>query len=56
MEVEENEIKYKYIKVTFYIIMIYTTLYHTYQLLYCTGHLQMTNNYKRIDVKKKTTE
>ena len=32
--------------------MISTTFYHTYQLLYYTGHNYVTNNYNTIDVKK----
>ena len=32
--------------------MINITLYHTYQLLYCTGNSLVTNNYNTIDVKK----
>ena len=24
-------------------------LYHTYKLLYCTGHIQMTSNYSAIE-------
>ena len=44
IEVKAEEIKYKNVKVTFYILRISTTLYHKYQLLYCTGHIKMTNN------------
>ena len=31
----------------------YVTLYHTYKLLSCKGHSQMTRNYSTIDVEKK---
>ena len=48
-EVESEEIEYKYINVTFYILKIYTTLYHTYQLLYCKGHIYMRSNYSTIE-------
>ena len=30
--------------------MISTTLYLTYELLYCRGHIQMTSNYSTINV------
>ena len=29
----------------------YTTLYHTYVLLYCKGHIQITSNHSNINVK-----
>ena len=29
----------------------YTTLYHTYQLLYCKGHIHITNNHSNVNVK-----
>ena len=29
-------------------LRIYTTLYHTYQLLYCKGHIQITSNHSII--------
>ena len=29
---------------------IYATLYHTYNLLYCKGHIQMTSNHSNINV------
>ena len=28
---------------------IYTTLYHTYQLLYCKGHIQITSSHSIIN-------
>ena len=28
----------------------YTTLYHTYKLLYCKGHIQMTSNNSNVNV------
>ena len=37
-------------KVTFYILCIYNTLYRTYQLLYCTGHIEIISNYITIEV------
>ena len=30
----------------------YITLYHTYSLLNCRGHIQMTSNYSTIDMLK----
>ena len=32
--------------------MTYITLYHTYWLLKCKGHIQITSNYSTIDVEK----
>ena len=29
----------------------YTTLYHTYLLLYCNGHIQITSNHSNVNVK-----
>ena len=34
---------------------IHTTLYHTYILFYCKGHIQMTRNHRIINVKTKAT-
>ena len=31
----------------------YTTLYHTYLLLYCKGHIQMTSNHSNVIVETK---
>ena len=28
----------------------YTTLYHTYQLLYCKRHIQITSNHSNVNV------
>ena len=28
----------------------YTTLYHTYPLLYCNGHIQITSNHSNVNV------
>ena len=39
IEVEAEEIEYKNINVTCYILRISTISYNTYQLLYCTGHI-----------------
>ena len=50
IEVEGEEIKYENVKVAFDILRIYTTFYYTYQLLYCTRHIQMTSNYSTIEV------
>ena len=47
IEVQAEEIKYNNVNVTFYILSISATLYHTYQQLYCIGHIQMTNNFNR---------
>ena len=33
----------------------YTTLYHTYQLLYCKEHIQITSNHSNVNVKTKNT-
>ena len=53
IKVEGKEIEYKILNITSYIIGLSTILYHTYHLLYCTGHIQMINNYSTIYVKKK---
>ena len=31
----------------------YTALYHTYQLLYCKGHIQITSNHSNVNVETK---
>ena len=36
--------------------MINTTLYHTYQLLYCTGHIQIISNYSMREVEAEEME
>ena len=33
--------------------IIYTTLYQTYQLLYCKGHIQITNNHSNVNIETK---
>ena len=35
---EAGEIDYQNLNFTFSMLMIFTTLYHTYRLLYVTGH------------------
>ena len=40
-------------KIAFNILRIYITIYHTYQLLYCKGHIQMRNNNRTINVETK---
>ena len=47
---ETGEIEYQNVKFTFSIQRISTTLYNTYQLLYCIGHIQITSNYNTIEV------
>ena len=42
----------KNVNVTFNTLRTYITLYHTYPLLNCRGHIQMTSNYSTIDVQK----
>ena len=42
-----------YFNVTFNTLKIYITLYYTYQLLNCKGHIQMTNKYNTMNVKTK---
>ena len=37
LEVEAEEMKHKNVNITFYILMISPTLYHTYQPLYYKG-------------------
>ena len=39
-----------------YILCIYTTLYLTYQLLYCTGHIEILSNYSIIELEAKEIE
>ena len=35
----------------------YITLYHTYRLLYCKGHIQITSDHSNVNVEtKKPTE
>ena len=53
IEVQAEEIKYNNVNVTFYILSISATLYHTYQQLYCIGHIQMTNNFNREQFEKR---
>ena len=36
--------------------MISNTLYLTYELIYCKGHIQMTSNYSTIDVEGEEIE
>ena len=50
IEVEAEEIQYKKETSHSIILRISTTLYNTYQLLYCTRHIQMSSNYKTIEV------
>ena len=55
MDVDSEEIECKDINITSYIFRICTTLYHTYQQLHCTRHIQMTSNYSTIEVKGEET-
>ena len=48
VEKENNEIKN--VNITFNTLRTYTTLYHTYFLLYCKGHIQMTRDHTIIEV------
>ena len=41
---------------TFNTLRIYTTLYHTYLLLYCKGQIQIISNYRIIDVEKENNK
>ena len=50
ISVEVEAINYKNLNITLYILRISTTLYHTYKLLYCTVHIQMTSNYTTMEV------
>ena len=34
-------------------LRIYTTFYHTYQLLYCKGHTQITSSHSIINIERK---
>ena len=43
-------------KITFNTLRVYITTYHTYQLLYCKGHIQMISNDSIINVETKTIE
>ena len=40
-------------KIAFNTLRIYITIYHTYQLLYCKGHIQMMSNDSTINVERK---
>ena len=48
METEKNRVKN--VNITFKTLRIYTTLYHTYRLLYCNGHIKIISNYNKINV------
>ena len=50
MELDAEEIKYNIVNIALYILMISTTLYLSYRLLYWIGHIQMTSNYTTIEV------
>ena len=50
IDVEKENNRVKNVNFTFSTHRIYITLYHTYQLLNCKGHIQMTSNYSIIDV------
>ena len=50
IDVKKENNGVKYVKVIFKILSISITLYHTYQLLYCKGQIQMTSIYNTIDV------
>ena len=54
LETEKNRVKR--VNDTFNRLRFYTTLYHTQQLLYYKGHIQMTSNHNTIDSEKKTLE
>ena len=56
IELESEETEYKDVNVTFYILRIYTTLYHTYQLLYCKGQVQMASTYSTIEEEARKIE
>ena len=40
-------------EIAFSIFRIYITIYHTYLLLYCKGHIQIRSNDSNINVKTK---
>ena len=50
MKKENNKVKN--VNITFNTLRTYITLYHTYWLLNCKGHIQMTSNYSTNDVEK----
>ena len=50
---DKNNIVKKVINIELNTITNYTTLYHTYQLLYYKGHIQITYNHTNIKVKTK---
>ena len=50
MEKENN--RAKNFNITFNTLRTYVTLYHTYWLLNCKGHIQISSNYSTIDVEK----
>ena len=39
--------------VAFNTLRMYITIYHTYRLLYCKEHIQITGNYSTINLKNK---
>ena len=50
--VKKENNKVNNVNVTFNTLRSYITLYHTYKLLNCKGHIHMTRKYSTIDVKK----
>ena len=53
---ETGEIEYQNVNFAFSMLWISTTSYHTYQLLYCTGQIQMTSNHSTIEVEAEEIE
>ena len=47
---KKKTIEYKNVNITINTLRTYLTLYHTYFLLNCRGHIQMISNYSAIDV------
>ena len=51
IEVKTENKRVKNVNITFNTFRIYTTLYYSYLLLYCKGHIQKTSNHNTIHVK-----
>ena len=49
---KKKTIEEENVNVTINTLIIYTKLYHTYQLLYCEGQIQITSKHSTLDTEK----
>ena len=56
INVETKTIEWANEKIAFITILIYITIYHTNQLLYCKGRIQRMSNDNSINMETKTIE